>query len=61
VLTVPAGAAQSTADQLVRAGIRGILNFAPVPISVPKGVVVRNVSFITEMAVLSYYTSVEEG
>lgn len=60
VLTVPASAAQSTADELVRAGIRGILNFAPVPILVPKGVVVRNVSFITEMAVLSYYTSVEE-
>lgn len=59
VLTVPAGAAQATADQLVAAGIRGILNFAPVPLAVPKHVVVRNVSFITEMAVLSYYASAD--
>lgn len=60
LVTVPAEVAQATADRLVAAGIRGILNFAPTPLAVPKHVVVRNVSFITEMAVLSYYTAAEE-
>src|SRR5688572_3873163 len=35
ILAVPADAAQQVADQLIAAGIRGILNFAPVNITVP--------------------------
>ena len=38
LLTVPREAAQEAADQLVRAGIKGILNFAPVVLEVPKEV-----------------------
>ena len=37
------------------AGIRAILNFAPVVLRVPPEVVVRNVSFLQELAVLSYH------
>ena len=55
IVTVPAGAAQSTTDALVDAGVKVILNFAPITIRVPEGVVVRNVCFIQELAVLSYY------
>ncbi|MBW3625441.1 MAG: redox-sensing transcriptional repressor Rex [Armatimonadetes bacterium] len=57
ILTVPAQAAQPAADQLIAAGIKGILNFAPTPLEAPRSVVVRNVSVITEMAALSYLTS----
>jgi redox-sensing transcriptional repressor len=59
ILTVPASAAQNAANQLVAAGIKGILNFAPTPLDAPRNVIVRSVSFITEMAVLSYLTSEE--
>lgn len=45
LLTVPREAAQEAADQLVRAGIKGILNFAPVVLEVPKEVAVENVDF----------------
>ncbi len=42
ILAVPAGSAQSVTDELVNAGIRGILNFVPVSLQVPAGVVVEN-------------------
>lgn len=59
ILAVPAPAAQRVADILVDAGIHAILNFAPVLLRVPSRVVVRNVSFLQELAVLSYYQSTE--
>lgn len=60
ILAVPAAAAQGAADQLVGVGVRAILNFAPVPIKVPGQVVVRNVSFLQELAVLSYQLTANE-
>ena len=57
ILAVPATAAQSVSDMLVSAGIHAILNFAPVLLRVPKYVFVRNVSFLQELAVLSYHLS----
>ena len=66
ILAVPAGAAQNVADTLVVSGIHAILNFAPVMLRVPDHVFVRNVSFLQELAVLSYHLSgdtllVQEG
>lgn len=49
ILSVPAHAAQDVADQLVKAGILGILNFAPVTLSVPAGVVVSTVALSMEL------------
>ncbi|MHB0913702.1 MAG: redox-sensing transcriptional repressor Rex [Armatimonadota bacterium] len=57
IMAVPAYAAQGVADQLVAAGIKAILNFAPTTIRVPDGVFVRDVCFISELAVLSFYLS----
>ena len=54
VVAVPAHAAQKVVDQLVEAGIRAILNFAPVSIFVPKGVAVRNENMAIEIEALSY-------
>ncbi len=55
VITTPAGAAQSVADELVAAGVRSILNFAPTVISVPEGVSLRKVDLATELQILSFY------
>ena len=57
ILAGPAGAAQKVAELLVEAGIHAILNFAPVLLRVPIHVYVRNVSFLQELAVLSYHLS----
>ena len=55
ILTVPAAAAQEVANQLVAAGITGILNFAPIPLSVPEEVMVNNVNLAIELENLSYF------
>jgi len=61
ILTVPPEAAQETADRLVRSGIRGIVNFAPVVLSVKSDqVVVRNVSLAGELNILSAYLYQQE-
>ncbi|MEA3186972.1 MAG: redox-sensing transcriptional repressor [Chthoniobacter sp.] len=55
ILTVPGTAAQQVADQLVAAGIRGILNFSPVILDVPEGIIVNNVDLALELENLSYF------
>ena len=54
-LAVPAAAAQGVADQLVAAGVRAILNFAPVMVSVPDDVSLRKVDLAVELQILSFY------
>lgn len=55
ILAVPASSAQKVADRLVAAGVSSILNFAPVRVSVPQEVPVRQVDLSTELQILSYY------
>lgn len=55
ILAVPAGAAQPLADRLVAAGIQGLLNFAPVELTVPPGVSVRAVDLSTELQILAFH------
>jgi redox-sensing transcriptional repressor len=57
IVCVPNAAAQKVADQLVDAGIRVILNFAPTVLRVPERVFVRNVCFVQELMVLSFFLS----
>lgn len=57
ILAVPATAAQQVTDRLVKAGVRLILNFAPVRVRVPDDVQVRQVDLSTELQILSYYGS----
>lgn len=54
VITVPAFQAQQVADKLVSAGIQGILNFAPVTLSLPEKVSVVGVDLATEMEQLAF-------
>jgi redox-sensing transcriptional repressor len=57
VITTPASAAQSVCDRLVDAGVHSILNFAPVVLSVPQSVVLRQVDLAAELQVLAFYRS----
>lgn len=61
IIAVPRQAAQGAADALIEAGVRAILNFAPATLRVPAGVMVRNVSFAQELAVLSYHLASTES
>ena len=54
ILVTPAEAAQEVADRLVRAGVKAILNFAPVQLSVPQGVAVQSVNMALELETLSF-------
>jgi len=54
IVATPGDAAQSVADRLVRLGVKAILNFAPVHLTVPGDVVVKNVNMAIEMEALSY-------
>jgi redox-sensing transcriptional repressor len=53
LLCVPAEAAQAAATQCVAAGVRGILNFAPVALKLPPEVAVRNVYVVDELRSLT--------
>lgn len=54
IIAVPAAAAPAVADQMARAGIRGILNFAPVRLSLPRGVIAENIDLSSALSVLSF-------
>ena len=55
IIAVPAAAAQQTADALVKAGVKGILNFSPCHIVVPKKVKVITIDIAMDLARLPYY------
>ena len=55
ILAVPMEAAQNTTDKLVKAGIKGILNFSSCYLSVPKKVKVITTDIAMELARLPYY------
>lgn len=57
ILTVPEMAAQQVLDELVRAGIKGVLNFAPIRLVAPDYVVVNNVNLIMELENIIYYVN----
>jgi redox-sensing transcriptional repressor len=54
LITVPAGEAQQVADQLVAAGILGIVNFAPVALSLPEKIGLVGVDLTTELEQLAF-------
>jgi len=54
IIAVPASEAQSVADGLVAAGIRGIVNFAPVTIQLPKSVSLLGVDLAIELEQVSF-------
>jgi redox-sensing transcriptional repressor len=55
MLTLPASAAQGVTDKLVEAGVRAILNYAPISLSVPENVKVQHIDPATHLQRMTYY------
>jgi redox-sensing transcriptional repressor len=54
ILAVPATAAQEMATRAVAAGVKGLLNFAPIRLNVPPSVPVEDVNLVMELEALSF-------
>jgi len=55
IITVPSREAQNTADLMVEAGVKGILNFAPVPLKIPSGVFVEDIDMSMSLEKVAYF------
>jgi len=55
MVTVPPQAAQSVADLLIKAGIKAILNYAPVTLNVPTDVHVQHIDPVIHLQRMTYY------
>ena len=55
MLTVPAAAAQEVTDMLVKAGVKAILNYAPISLTVPENVHVQHIDPATHLQRMTYY------
>ena len=55
MLAVPAAAAQAAADQLVQAGVRAILNYAPISLNVPNNVKVQYIDPSIHLQRMTFY------
>ncbi len=55
MITVPAEYAQDVADMLVEAGIRAILNYAPINLDVPEDVHVQYIDPVVHLQRMTYY------
>ena len=53
IIAVPAYCAQEVCDQLIAGGVRAIWNFAPITLSVPKNIIVKNEDLAASLAVLT--------
>ncbi len=60
ILTVPQDTAQKTADEMIEAGIKGIMNFTPIRLSAPNGIRIQNVDLATELQTLIYFLDSDE-
>ena len=57
IVAVPASGAQEVADEMCKAGIKAVLNFAPKRLKVPAGCMQANVDLAIELENLSYFLS----
>lgn len=55
MLTVPASVAQDVTDQLVKAGVKAILNYAPIHLNVPNDVHVQHIDPATHLQRMTFY------
>ena len=60
MLCIPKNGAQSIVNKLVSVGIKGIWNFAPIDLEVPKDVIVENVNLTESLFTLSYLMKEEQ-
>jgi redox-sensing transcriptional repressor len=55
IVAVPASAAQAVVDELVGAGVKAILNYAPITVAVPPGVQVQYIDPVIHLQRMTYY------
>lgn len=55
ILTVPVNAAETTLNEVVNAGIYGILNFTPIRLTVPSHVRIHHIDLTNELQTLIYF------
>ncbi|MFL5733459.1 MAG: redox-sensing transcriptional repressor Rex [Chloroflexia bacterium] len=55
IMAVPATGAQEAADALVAAGVRAILNYAPITVRVPPHVRIRHIDPVVALQSMTYY------
>ena len=55
IIAVPASAAQEVADKLIEAGVRAILNYAPITLNVPDYVRVQYIDPVIHLQTMAYY------
>lgn len=55
VVAVPAASAQAVADQLIQAGILGLLNFAPIRLRVPKQIYVEDIDLTMSLETVAFF------
>jgi redox-sensing transcriptional repressor len=55
MIAVPSSQAQQVAEQLVKAGVKAILNYAPISLNVPEGICVQNTDPVTHLQRMTYY------
>jgi redox-sensing transcriptional repressor len=55
MIAIPATHAQAVSDTLVESGIRAILNYAPITLSVPDNVHVQYIDPVTHLQRMTYY------
>ncbi|MDU2688432.1 MAG: redox-sensing transcriptional repressor Rex [Paeniclostridium sordellii] len=60
ILCIPKNGAQDVVDRLVKVGIKGIWNFAPLDLEVPNDVIVENVNLTESLFTLSYLMNENE-
>jgi len=53
IIAVPAYCAQEACNKLIEGGVRAIWNFAPVTLTVPKGIIVKNEDLAASLAILT--------
>ncbi len=55
IVAVPASAAQKVVDTLVKAGVKAILNYAPITLRVPDDVQVQHIDPVAHLQRMTYY------
>lgn len=61
IIAVPARSAQDVAELMVKSGLHAILNFAPISLNVPEGIVYRNVDLSVNLEILTFNLAVRES
>lgn len=60
VITVPPDQAQKAVDFCVMAGVKGIVNFAAVPLRVPRGVTFENMHITSTLEKVAYFSRMKQ-